>query len=419
MKLEQNSLTAYGLYLMIIAVFAVIICYYPIGYIWATYEDLLGEWTQFYFFLFASFFYSVLCLKIKSYRLFFGFLAIACLYVAGEEISWGQRLFGFLTPDFFNQHNLQQETNLHNFFVGPYDTVLKRILEWIIAVLLVGFGLIYPLNISNKIKGVKWLKETLVPVPPFYLWPFFCTAALLELRFFRFNEAEVAEILLSLTLCFLALTYLSRFTLTQQARPAFRMIGLFVCCFILAGSTTYGLYQSSRTQDMMNKRIMAGVKKFAKRYGRYNQWQHASALYLTYHKYRPKHTEVMRRLGNSYQELGNSEEAMKYYRKALYQDMAKHGRDPSNVRVNLSLHRTFTLMENCEKATYHFKKALDDSKRGVLLYPENAEAVYWLGRTYETVEKRKDALNMYQKAVALKPNTKKYLKAVYYTRQHL
>lgn len=39
---------------------------------------------------------------------------LCCLYVAGEEISWGQHLFGWLTPDSWGLYNDQNETNLHN-----------------------------------------------------------------------------------------------------------------------------------------------------------------------------------------------------------------------------------------------------------------------------------------------------------------
>ena len=36
--------------------------------------------------------------------------------VAGEEISWGQRVFGWETPQTVAEVNLQQETNLHNLY---------------------------------------------------------------------------------------------------------------------------------------------------------------------------------------------------------------------------------------------------------------------------------------------------------------
>lgn len=36
------------------------------------------------------------------------------VFVAGEEISWGQRIFGINTPDVLNQINEQRELTLHN-----------------------------------------------------------------------------------------------------------------------------------------------------------------------------------------------------------------------------------------------------------------------------------------------------------------
>lgn len=41
-------------------------------------------------------------------------LTLACIYFAGEELSWGQHLFGWSTPESVARLNDQQETNLHN-----------------------------------------------------------------------------------------------------------------------------------------------------------------------------------------------------------------------------------------------------------------------------------------------------------------
>ena len=40
--------------------------------------------------------------------------AIGCLFIAFEEISWGQRLFDIPTPRVLELHNNQKELNLHN-----------------------------------------------------------------------------------------------------------------------------------------------------------------------------------------------------------------------------------------------------------------------------------------------------------------
>ena len=55
---------------------------------------------------------------LKDLKKFFQIVLI--LYLVGltyyffEEISWGQHLFSWVTPDFFSKLNSQNETNLHN-----------------------------------------------------------------------------------------------------------------------------------------------------------------------------------------------------------------------------------------------------------------------------------------------------------------
>src|SRR4051812_13763210 len=44
-------------------------------------------------------------------------LALLLFFAAGEEISWGQRIFGIKSSEFFKERNSQGETNLHNLVV--------------------------------------------------------------------------------------------------------------------------------------------------------------------------------------------------------------------------------------------------------------------------------------------------------------
>lgn len=56
--------------------------------------------------------------EIGSFRtkrnVFFLFLALIFFLGFGEEISWGQRIFGLETPDSLARINVQNETNIHN-----------------------------------------------------------------------------------------------------------------------------------------------------------------------------------------------------------------------------------------------------------------------------------------------------------------
>lgn len=50
----------------------------------------------------------------RTMRMWVLAVTLACLYLAGEELSWGQQLFEWETPSEIGQLNDQNETNLHN-----------------------------------------------------------------------------------------------------------------------------------------------------------------------------------------------------------------------------------------------------------------------------------------------------------------
>lgn len=68
----------------------------------------------------VSFFMALYCFvnsKIsKTYllRFWFGLAAICSFYVAAEEVSYGQHIWDWSTPEFWAGFNDQEETNLHN-----------------------------------------------------------------------------------------------------------------------------------------------------------------------------------------------------------------------------------------------------------------------------------------------------------------
>ena len=47
-------------------------------------------------------------------KLWIGLAALCCLYVTGEEVSWGQHFFNWEASESWKHINDQQETNLHN-----------------------------------------------------------------------------------------------------------------------------------------------------------------------------------------------------------------------------------------------------------------------------------------------------------------
>lgn len=61
-------------------------------------------------------------------------VGLGSFYYAGEEISWGQHVFGWETPEFIAAHNRQDETNFHNLAgLGIFEKIPRFLLEqWIL-----------------------------------------------------------------------------------------------------------------------------------------------------------------------------------------------------------------------------------------------------------------------------------------------
>ena len=131
-----------------------------------TAEDGLMEWLTVG--LFATAGVAGIRRAIAERRVFDFLVALFCLFVAGEEFSWGQRLLGYTPPEFFLENNKQQEFNLHN---------MARPRKLFSAAML-GFGFLLPL--AWRFRPARWLMERLgASAPPLALLPWALAAVLL------------------------------------------------------------------------------------------------------------------------------------------------------------------------------------------------------------------------------------------------
>ena len=190
MSLRRSALSQGALLVVVVAIALAWLA--PDTYEALTQEDGILEWATFVSFLAGSVLFLFAALKNQERwpRLFFAGLSAFCFFVAGEEISWAQRLLAFQPPEIFLEHNYQQETNLHNLLKNILDT------RWIVLAVALLYGVVWPL-LARRLQGIL---QTLAPLPA--LIPGFIAVILLE-AFYPFDLAgEVAE--LALGLCFLA-----------------------------------------------------------------------------------------------------------------------------------------------------------------------------------------------------------------------
>lgn len=78
-----------------------------------TYEDGVVEYLQAFLYLGAAIAFAIVAWRTRA-KSWETLLAVGMFFIAGEEISWGQRILGISTPASLEERNVQGEFNLHN-----------------------------------------------------------------------------------------------------------------------------------------------------------------------------------------------------------------------------------------------------------------------------------------------------------------
>jgi len=189
-------------------------------YLWLVEEDSLIEWLQFACLVGAVVFLALLSVRLLRRRqvgmaLLYGVVALGVLFLTGEEISWGQRIFGWGTPESLQAVNRQGETTVHNIRgiqeIVPYAMLLASL-----------YGTCVPLWAAVR-KRLKHSTYSHLLVPPLCLVPAFGLAAVY--RLFRliiwptptFVISEYGEVM-ELTLYF-GLAMFCWYNLRNMRRP--------------------------------------------------------------------------------------------------------------------------------------------------------------------------------------------------------
>ncbi|MCU0396469.1 MAG: hypothetical protein MUC73_00065 [Cyclobacteriaceae bacterium] len=143
-------------------------------------EDGLFEYLTALFFLLASL--TLFRLFIAKRNVWILLLALLLFFGFGEEISWGQRILGFGTPESLSKLNVQGETTLHNIeFLNDHDfdhtqkTGLRKLLtvDFLYKIFCFSFGGILPLAVLLFSPVKQLINKMRVPVPSLVLGSFF------------------------------------------------------------------------------------------------------------------------------------------------------------------------------------------------------------------------------------------------------
>ena len=163
-------------------------------------------------------------------------LGAFCVFVAGEEISWGQRLFGFTPPEYFLTDNFQQELNLHN-------VVASDLRQLAFQLIVLGYGVALPLAATIPAAARLLSKLAVVAPQPALMPAFAATAAFYAAYPFEY-AGEWAELMLGLgMLTAIAANALELRGGASSGRPA---VVIAIAGAALAALAGYATLQSTR-----------------------------------------------------------------------------------------------------------------------------------------------------------------------------
>ena len=103
-------------------------------------------------------------------------LGLFFIFIAGEEESWGQWIFGFSTPESLKEANFQNEVNIHN--LNIFLDILNT--HFLLNAFILLYGIVLPVvyAVSTKIKSI--IDYFNIPIVPVYLAPAFAIALTYE-----------------------------------------------------------------------------------------------------------------------------------------------------------------------------------------------------------------------------------------------
>jgi hypothetical protein len=143
-------------------------------------EDHLFEWLTAVCFLLVSVISIILFFRTRNF--IYLFFAIFFFGGFGEEISWGQRIFDFKTPETLEHVNVQHEFNVHNIellnrsdFSGNTRNGIARLLEvnFMFKLFSLLYGILVPILVVH-IKEIRSFTDRIkLPVPPLSIGIFF------------------------------------------------------------------------------------------------------------------------------------------------------------------------------------------------------------------------------------------------------
>ena len=151
--------------------------------------------------------------KFKLLYVWMGIFLLGAIYYAGEEVSWGQHIIGWRTPQEWIEFNDQQETNLHN-----TNAIFDQLPRTLLSLGAIVGGVLIPLyrrfkhHVLSENSFFDWIFPTIVCLPAALLTLLVSWQEIFEVlgtdkpSIFDIDEGETKECMLALFLMIYAVS---------------------------------------------------------------------------------------------------------------------------------------------------------------------------------------------------------------------
>lgn len=261
-----SFLTNFILSLSILLGIHYLLFFNPIQYVYFVSEDWWAEYATFTCYACATGLMIWALVQNRALRKP-GYLMLTAgfLFMALEEISWGQRIFSFTPPDYFKDNDFQQEINVHN-FVRNWWTIRILILLVLLWAIFLPVAVIRSKHLRNLTNYVGIPIVSLSLLPSFLCFLYFYSLRLIP----RWDES--GEMLLAIS--FLAFSLHTIFEHANKdsllkAFPKSVFAFMMMCCVVL---TTWFLVMNwaSTSSHIISENIFR-VAQFHIDAGRHDQ----------------------------------------------------------------------------------------------------------------------------------------------------
>jgi len=355
----------------------------PVTYTILISEDKWGEYGTFVSYGIAGALLLALSFRRGPYlrRVMWVIIGLAAIFLAGEEISWGQRILGLSTPAFFLQYNVQLEITLHN-MKAINVILLGRIAGYVVlawSVFSIIVSILMP-RLKEKIMAIG------VPLIPIRLIPIFVLVPFFFLLKPTAKPHEIGELFLGIAVAMWAVDlFLAHGWIKPPAglTVVCLMVGMLFLVAIMSATLTY-MHSTSLTTWRLN--LMA-----TRYYPRYDMYDQAQRLY-DYIYAHPHHIIFATRInhGRMLLELGKQSEAFDVLSKAVKVLEAKNPPEEELSKHMRQLGIIFTLLGQNDRADVEFNHAIEIDRQQLALVSRPNEKSELLWSISETMEARGD-----------------------------